>query len=151
MKTFHTKTTIGAAAIALFVLSFVPVASFAASPPPSTMVLDMSGIVGNPSTGIVGAFTMHLDGSTTVVKGSLAQGVAYGTYNGTPVVGGFSYNTATGKALMKLVPADGSNSFALNLAFLYLPPVGFTFQGIIHINGQGPVMLSATSLNLVFS
>ncbi|MDE1854221.1 MAG: hypothetical protein KGI38_10830 [Thaumarchaeota archaeon] len=118
----------------------------------------MSGVVGNPSSGLLGYFSIQLASvaGTTVDKGALVQGAACGVYSDTilgtvPVCGGWSYNTSTGKALMKLVPADGSNSFALNLAFLYLPPVGFTFQGIIHTNGQGPVMLSATSLSLVFS
>ncbi len=148
-ETVTSKTILATAAIALLALAFVPASAFASSAPPVGFTLNMSGVVGTSPINVLGYFNIQLAGAADMpAKGSLVQGTTYGIYTDQnnvayTVYGGWSYNTATGKALMKLVEVNGA--FTMNLAFLNLPSSGFTFQGIIHMTGQGPVMLAAPS------
>jgi len=151
------KRTIAAtAAITLFALAIAP-AAFTNSPP-QNMLLSMSGYLStNPNNVLPGSFFSLSIASvpgTSFTRGALVQGFLAGFYFDSLghfdyVVGGWSYNTSTQKALMKLVESDVSGTpipggFSINLAFLNLNPnVGFTFQGILFAGTGGPVMLTS--------
>ncbi len=135
------KKMIAATAIALLALAFIPTPAFAAtgSNACSTVSISLVGFQLNPSNPSAAApFSLVLTGFAVLQRGDLTQGIVAGTYNASPALGGYSFNTATGKMLAKVL----GTGFAIDLAFLDLnPSVGFTFQGILHIPGQQPVML----------
>jgi hypothetical protein len=154
-EAINSKTIAGAVAVVLLALAFIPnIAVVASSPPPScnTVLIDLKGLQGNPSNpaGAV-PFTLELiGGSIPPPRGTLTLGALGGSYNITKtviytVMGGYQFNTATGKLLAKVVGTMGTTGFEIDLAFLDLPSAGFTFQGIIHIIGQQPQMLANLS------
>ena len=102
--------------------------------------------------GQVGSWTLTTDVTPSSVsqRGALVQGGLSGTFTNNlglspAVVGGWSFNTATGKLLMKVVGAN----FYIDYAFLNLPSAGFTVQGSLHVVGQQPVPLVETAPTVI--
>ncbi len=80
--------------------------------------------------------------------GQLFQGTLTATFTSTgplivseTVTGTWSFDTATGKLLMKV---QGS-TYSIDFAYLNLPLQGFTFQGMLYIVGQMPLPMRQTS------
>ncbi len=141
----------GLATIAFLSLAFiVPSPALAASTTSCTWTLDASslgGIAATASAGVTGSWASSLAGigapNAELIQGGLAGTFTYtptsGTVTGGAVTGGWSFNPATGKLLMKVFAVTGT--FYIDFAFLNLPSPGFTFQGSLHVVGQQPIAL----------
>ncbi|HKT22761.1 MAG TPA: hypothetical protein VJR06_09170 [Nitrososphaerales archaeon] len=140
-EAINKKTILASAAIAIFALMVIPMpAAFASvgSNSCNTFNLSLSNYMTNPSSQDMIPYTLQLSGVASVQKGALTQGALSGTFDGNAVQGGYSFNTATGKLLAKVVGAG----YEIDLAFVTSgAPAGFTFIGTYHVVGQAPLML----------
>lgn len=77
---------------------------------------------------------------TVVETNGIVLGTLVGTFSATglginsPVIGRWSYNQRTGNLLIAL----SGDSYRVDISILDLPSPGFTFSGILYVDGQEP-------------
>ncbi|MCS4538207.1 MAG: hypothetical protein HYY67_05060 [Thaumarchaeota archaeon] len=130
-------------AISLAALLFHTFPNSAASP--CSLTGSLSGIVVRPPNTTSGPwdFSIAIAPSIKEVNG-IVQGSLTGTFSATglgiessTVSGQWSYNKQTEKILIML-SGDG---FRVDISILNLPSPGFTFSGILYVDGSRPAML----------
>jgi len=146
------KTILAAAAISFLAFMLVPIPSVRASSPSCSLATTISGVFvsppppGSPSGTWVQTFTNPP--IATFQIGALIKGASGGTFTVDGISLGsvtafWSFDTATGKVLMKVIGVG----FYVDYAFLNLPSgVGFTFQGMLHIVGMHPEAMAESPL-----